>query len=409
MLVNGTTSKFRGTWKAPRDGKEFVGFLAGGRRDTRKEIIDLLWERYAIRIVAHIGHEQRREMNTFIPSHVEVVVIIGDDIDDRQLQRVLKCTRAIGAENIGIERKKVRPEQLDAIFAGNGYSSPPVFRDGALIVNKADPKALEEQRKAELAAIEDTRPAWVDPKLVVEGAPKLGAVISSKLIDETLNKYKPETKKEEPVPAPEPKKKGSKVPPGTRSADVGSTPWAAEVVRLREALGISQGEAGRRLGMAQGVLSSYERGQSIPLYVAYLRMLELFPSLSEPPDIKGKKSYEASLKGKGVNVKPVKATPPAPTPAPPKTAQAAFGAAPAPTPAPAAIPLFMPPPAPPVPPELVVRPELAAAGEAVTVKLKSGGTLELRASVSLLKLKGPDRAFVFDLIDMLQNYEASNT
>ena len=53
-----------------------------------------------------------------------------------------------------------------------------------------------------------------------------------------------------------------------------------------------------------------------------------------------------------------------------------------------------PPPAPP------------AAGESLTVVLKSGGTITLTASTSFIKMSSDDRTFVFDIIDRLQKYGA---
>jgi hypothetical protein len=39
------------------------------------------------------------------------------------------------------------------------------------------------------------------------------------------------------------------------------------------------------------------------------------------------------------------------------------------------------------------------------VQLKSGGSLTLAASIDLFSLSAEDRAFVFGLIDRLQDYE----
>jgi hypothetical protein len=47
-------------------------------------------------------------------------------------------------------------------------------------------------------------------------------------------------------------------------------------------------------------------------------------------------------------------------------------------------------------------------GESKTVKLGSGGTLTLSASIAFLSLDKSDRLFVFDLIDKLAEYEAAH-
>jgi hypothetical protein len=49
--------------------------------------------------------------------------------------------------------------------------------------------------------------------------------------------------------------------------------------------------------------------------------------------------------------------------------------------------------------------ESAAAAVSRTVQLKSGGSLKLAASIDLFSLSAEDRAFVFGLIDRLQDYE----
>jgi hypothetical protein len=49
--------------------------------------------------------------------------------------------------------------------------------------------------------------------------------------------------------------------------------------------------------------------------------------------------------------------------------------------------------------------ESAAAAVSKTVQLKSGGSLTLAASIDLFSLSAEDRAFVFGLIDRLQDYE----
>jgi hypothetical protein len=385
-------------WKRPRDGKEFVGFLAGGYQDTRKEIIAELWQRYGIRIVAHIGNEKRRDLNTFIPNHVEVVVLLADDLDGGLLQRVLRCARAIGAETIGIDRKK-KPQFWDVTFNGNGYSSPPNWRDGVLIANVADPKRLEAERKAELAAIEETRPAWIDPALRPVKIADAVAVISQ---------YIPEQPKQQQPPTPSPPQDDVKK----------LTPWAKALIEEREKLGISQVDASRRCNMNQTMMSSYERGVSIPQYGYYQMLLTLFPNLPPPPNMRGQISYEKHggvvRHGGGVD----KVGPPgsALTTKKLKTAAQAFNGKPeaAPAPSPPAPVAEKPAPAqmtitqPLAPPVNLASPYLAAPRtqeELLTINLRSGGTITLTASVNLLKLRGDDRVFVFEIIDRLQAYE----
>lgn len=47
-------------------------------------------------------------------------------------------------------------------------------------------------------------------------------------------------------------------------------------------------------------------------------------------------------------------------------------------------------------------------GSSRVIALKGGGTLTLSASVDILKLRGDDRLFVFDIIDKLNQYEEAN-
>jgi len=51
-------------------------------------------------------------------------------------------------------------------------------------------------------------------------------------------------------------------------------------------------------------------------------------------------------------------------------------------------------------------PETSAAPLSKTVRLRSGGTLTVAASLDLFSLAGDDRKLVFDLIDRLQEYES---
>jgi hypothetical protein len=53
-------------------------------------------------------------------------------------------------------------------------------------------------------------------------------------------------------------------------------------------------------------------------------------------------------------------------------------------------------------------PELVGIGESRSVTLKSGGTLTLWTSTKFMMLKSADRAFVFELIDKLVEYEEKN-
>ncbi len=50
--------------------------------------------------------------------------------------------------------------------------------------------------------------------------------------------------------------------------------------------------------------------------------------------------------------------------------------------------------------------ETPAAALSKTVRLRSGGTLTVAASLDLFSLAGEDRKLVFDLIDRLQEYES---
>lgn len=387
-------------WKRPRDGQCFVGFLAGSRRDTREQVKKTLWERYGIKIIFHIGKEQEKDSSWTIPGHCEVVVILSDDIADRQLQQVLTRAKLLSnCPNVGISYKeRNQPQKWDVHFAGNGFSCPPKWRDGILIPNIADKKTLEEERKAELAAIEETRTAWVDPAL--KEGPKLGDAVA-----DVLNKYKPTLVKEEPKKK-DPDRKGMGGPKTVKVGEMVPAPpgFPAAVRAARERMGLSQGQFGAKLGTAQSGPSSWERGAGVPSYELWLKLHALCPDIPEPPGIKGKKAYDKRHENDPK----------------PKTAKEAFsGASPAATPAPQPAAVPPPPvpemvaPTPPPPPPVVVAAAPAPApvamaapqGESVTICLRSGGTLTLSASVSLLRLKGEDRLFVFEMIDKLQSYE----
>ena len=46
-----------------------------------------------------------------------------------------------------------------------------------------------------------------------------------------------------------------------------------------------------------------------------------------------------------------------------------------------------------------------SSGSSESVTLENGGTVTLRLAVDLVKLRGNDRVFVFDLIDKIQAYK----
>jgi hypothetical protein len=56
--------------------------------------------------------------------------------------------------------------------------------------------------------------------------------------------------------------------------------------------------------------------------------------------------------------------------------------------------------------ETDLHPPQRTLGEAITIDLRSGGTLTVSASTSFFKMSSQDRAFVFDIIDRLQQYTA---
>lgn len=408
LAVNGSRKM---DWKTPRDGKEFVGFVAGSRRDTRDAFGRVFLERYGIRMVKHIGHEHRKEVSSLtIPSNTEIVIIIADDIHDAQLTRLMHCLKAMPhTDHLSIEfSKRKNLPSWDLVFNSNGYSSPPRWREG-LIANLADSKTLEEQRLAELAAIEETRTAYVDPALRGKSDPKLSTSLAAKLSAvEVIDKYKPKP----PVPPAPPVKRGG---PPKGSARPGhnivepATPWAKELRDMRTALGISQGEMSRRMGTAQGVLSGWERGVSVPLWGYFLELRKHLPSLSEPPDIMGRKAFES-----GISIKRGKK-------GEKKSAKEAFGGEKAAAnsqpvaPAPvvqavrverAVVAKAPPPPPPPAPaPVVAVAPPAPSPGDVTLVELRGGGTLTITVSVNLMKLRGEDRAFVLALTDLVGDYE----
>lgn len=397
-------------WKKPKDGKEFLGCLIGGRQDTRREIAEELIKRYGIRVLKHFGDEMKKTPGAiFIDPRVEVVVFLADDLSDIVLNKVLACCRAGGQTHVGINRKQ--KQTWDVHMGAAGFSNPPKWN---LIPNIADPDTLEAKRLAELAALdamEKPRTAYADEVKVTLGD-KLKLVATEKP-DDIINKYKP-APKVVPVAVVKTGKSGrGTAHPGLRSADAGSTPWAATIIKAREALGITQGKAARKMGISQGNLSSYERGKTIPLYATWILMKAVLgDEIGKPPGMLGQTSYEerggADLPGK--------------PPKPSLTAKEAFSAKP--TPEPVVTKVEAPAPAPPVvtpPPAVVLAapptpaqdPERFAAKvikamdqeELLTVNLRSGGTITLTASVQLMKIKKEDREFVFSIIDALQAYE----
>lgn len=396
-------------WKKPKDGKEFYGYLIGGRRETREEIKRKLKERYGIQIVKHFGNEARKEPGgIFIDPKAEIVVFLADDIDDLVLDRVLACCRAGGQDHVGINRKG-NEKAWDLNFGAKGFSNPPKWN---LIPNIADPDTLEAKRIAELAALdamEKPRTAYSDDVKVTLGD-KLTLVAAQKPTakpEDIINKYKPAPKVVPVVVAqPEKKRRGTSTP-GVTSPLSGKTPFGAAVVNARATRGLTQGQAAMKLGQAQGNISSWELGKSLPSYEVYLRMKALWPEIFEPDNLVGKKIY---LKRHSQTAPPT------------KTAKEAFSAKP--TPAPVVAKVEAPAPAPPVvqvapavvlaaPPTPAQDPERFAAKvikamdqeELLTVNLRSGGTITLTASVQLMKIKKEDREFVFSIIDALQAYE----
>jgi hypothetical protein len=55
-----------------------------------------------------------------------------------------------------------------------------------------------------------------------------------------------------------------------------------------------------------------------------------------------------------------------------------------------------------------IKPDHPSTGTTKTIRLKSGGELNLSLSVDLFALTGADREFVFELVDKIQNYEGNN-
>lgn len=382
-------------WKRPKDGKEFVGCLVGGRQDTRKEIIDEVWKRYGIRVIKHFGDEQRKSPGSiYIDSRVEIVILLADDLHDVVLQRVLACCRGGGHSHLAINRKQ--KNGWDAVFLAEGFKNPPPWRDGILIDNPADPKRLEEERQAELAALEKPRTAWVDPKLAVTGK----ATIADKLAAiEVIEKYKPKP--------PEKPAMTAKLAFGGKKHEYEAKPsgpgWASELRNARIAAGhLGQNEFARMLPCGQSMLSSWEQGRTIPSYTYWLRLHELLPTLRMPEGVRGQQAYDKLVKKGaqpmlGRSDKPAEQARAAPTAEPKAPEKKAPKVE---------TPAALAQKAEPVSPRVVLA-TVAPTGseELLTINLRSGGTVSLTATVSLVKLRGEDRAFLFDLIDKLQAYE----
>jgi DNA-binding transcriptional regulator YiaG len=404
-------------WKRPKDGKEFVGCLVGGYKDTREKLKNELWTRYGIRVAVHFGLEKRNDLNLFIPSHVEVCVILHDDIE-KMLGRVRKACESIKCDVIEVRRKGVNTE-WDEKFADHLYANPPRWRDNLDVDKYLKSSAdLEQERIEELKKIDDKpRLAYEDPALRKSHNPTLADIAIKPKDAEPLAKTVAQIVANA---AAEPVKKGKHrfeshpSPPG----------FPLEVRKAREAKGWFQGDLAEVLGGKQSMVSAWERGAGVPSYEVWLKLLQIFPQMAEhePAGIKGKQAYEAKH---GVKMVP----PPKPytPPTAPKTAKEAFAPKPAPVePEPKPEPVeasaavlysdgppavevtSMPQPAPVVsPPVIPAAPPPAVSTEhQVVVKLRSGGTLTLSADVNLFKLKGEDRKFVFEIIDLLEGYEA---
>lgn len=397
-------------WKKPRDGESFLGYLIGGRKETREEIGKTLRQWYGIKIWKSFGDEMRKSPGgIFIDPRAEVVVFLADDLSDIVIDKVMKCCRAGGQTLVGINRKSKHTWDRD--FAAHGFNNPPGW---ILIPNIADPDRLEAQRLAEQAALdamEKPRPAYVEEAKVTIGDRLKLVAAAQKKPEDIINQYIPSKNKTPTVvpalPRTKPAAPKGTLRPGERSPNAGATPLGAALIKGREAKGMTQGEAARAMGVSQGNLSSYERGSAIPLYANWVRMRDFLGPLPEPADMLGRKSYEA--RGGAVIVRG--------GPKSPKlTAKEAFGGGNkpavevvkpepvAPTPAPPPVAVVAPPA--PLPVAQVEATQPAASGEEHhTVKLKSGGTLTLSTSVKLMKMARADREFIFKIIDALQAYE----
>lgn len=398
-------------WKVPKDGKEIVGCLVGGYAQTRVEIVKELWTRYGIRVIKHFGDEMKKSIGgIYIDSRVEVVVMLADDLSDAVLQKVLSCCRAGGQNHLAINRRQ--KHTWDTVFASEGYSSPPKWRDGYLIENPADPDKLNAERLAELAALDKPRPAYVDPQLSIVGGPKLGDKLRNLEAEKILNQYIPA--KQAPAPKVQLVKPAAKSDEkriqrgdgkgfGQKESPKG---WPSELRALREGLGMQQAAFAKKYGFSQGNVSSWELGHSVPAYHLFVRLREVFPNIAEPEGVRGQRAYEKRQAEEAAKAATKQAA---------KDAKAAAKAeavpvvvAPAPKAKAKAAPAAVTTPAPrPQDPEQFAEKVIRSMGqeELLTVNLRSGGSITLMASVQLMKLKGEDRKFVFEIIDALQAYE----
>ena len=398
-MANGTTVSVitKGkVWNRPRDGKEFIGVLVGGYHDTRKEIISELWKRYGIKIVSHFGLEKRREKTLVVRADAEICVILTGDVE-KMIDRVLVACKLSRVPHIGITRKQ---HTWDATFAAMGFANPPRFRDG-MDVDKPVEETQEdiERQLKRLEELEKPIVAYVDPKLA---APKLAEIVPPELIKAV----------EKPTP-PAPVKVSPPAPPAPARGT--TSPVFAKLLReARLAAGYSQGALGKKINTHQTVVSKWESvaEPSLPLYETYLELRKILPTLPDyVPGMMGKAVYEERMKAeeakrpKVIPVPPPNAYAPpmkAKEPPKPESVKAEVMEMPPPPPTPPAQASFMlvasapPPPAPVAP---------APEGETLTVNLKSGGTLTLNASVNAFRLSSKDRAFLFELIDKMREYE----
>lgn len=388
----------------PRPGEKYIiACLVGGRYDTRIEAMRELKKRYGIDCQHHFGDEKRADPTPlFIPPSVDIVIIMVDAMTKgNMMDRVLKAISKAGKEHLGVKGFKHNASWAETLKL-HGFESPPRWE--GIDIDKLQVEDVPKQ-------IEPPRLVYVDPKLKAMEEEKERR---AKELQQILAQPPTPVAKEHPRAGMRP---GTSVEP--------TTAWAEEFRKAREATGMSQGEFGKKIGKAQGVVSSWERGNSTPLWEWYVKLKNELPSLSEPPNIKGRQIYEQTH-GKTVFLKPgmVVVPPPATPYTPPgaqKTAKEAFGPV---KPAEVAKEPPAPPepkgetPAPPPPPvEAKREPEMVMAlhlqtearkptrGDERTITLRGGGTLTLSISVEILKLRGEDRVFVFDLIDKLADYE----
>jgi transcriptional regulator with XRE-family HTH domain len=267
-----------------------------------------------------------------------------------------------------------------------GYQNPPRFRDG-MDVDKPLPEpaiptqAETEKRLKELEELEKPRMAYVDPKLA---KPTLAAVAPPTLA--TVIKQPDMVK-----------------PSGRGTTD---NTFAKLLRAARLDAGYSQGALGKKINTHQTVISKWENiaDPSLPIYETYTELRKILPTLPDfVPGMMGKAVYEAKLKEEEAKKPKVIPVPPPKPYVPP--ARESVRAEVMTTQESLALTTPQPPAPPPAPAPAPAPVEPTGQEEYVTVKLRSGGTITLKADVNLFKLKGEDRAFVFTLIDQLQAYE----